>query len=59
MAQGPDPNRHTRTDPELSADRIRRGGGPGNPDSTRLGVSAWASALIALLVLVLAFVLLT
>ena len=58
MAQGPDPNRHFHTDPELSGEETRRGGGPGDPGSTRLGLSSWTSAALAVLVVVLLFVLL-
>jgi len=55
MAQGPDPNRHHDTDPELSAEEERRGRGFSSPSTTRLGLSP---PLITLLVVVLALVLL-
>lgn len=58
MAQGPDPNRHFHTDPELTADEIRRGAGPGDPSTTRLGLSSWTSAFLAALVVALLIVLL-
>lgn len=49
MAQGPDPNRHFETDPELAGDEIRAGGGPGDPGSTRMGLSSWAIAAVVVL----------
>lgn len=48
MAQGPDPNRHFETDRELTGDEIREGGGPGDPDSSRIGLSSWAIVAVAL-----------
>lgn len=58
MAQGPDPNRHFHTDRELTGEEIRKGGGPGDPSSTRMGLSSWTSAVLAILVVILLFVLL-
>lgn len=56
MAQGPDPNRNFDTDPELTGDEIREGGGPGDPASSRLGLSSWGIVALAVaLVAVLLF----
>lgn len=49
MAQGPDPNRHPETDPELSGVEQRKGGGMGSPRSTRFGLSSGAIAVLILL----------
>jgi hypothetical protein len=57
MAEGPDPNRHFETDPELSGEEEREGAGLGDPSSSRLGLSSWAVGVLAV-VLVALFVLL-
>ena len=48
MASGPDPNRFDPTDPEASAETHRRGEGPGDLSSTRLGLPSWAIVVVAL-----------
>lgn len=45
MVAGPDPNRWTEEDPQAP------NGGVGNPKTSRLGLSSWASAIIALVIL--------
>lgn len=52
MALGPDPNRLTPRDPDLSAEEQADGGGLPDPSSTRLGLSSWAIALLAVLLVV-------
>jgi hypothetical protein len=54
MAQGPDPNRETRVDRDLSGNDERSGGGVESPSTTRLGLS---SGMIAILVVILVVVL--
>ena len=51
MASGPDPNRHFGTDRENQAEEVSAGGGLGNPRSTRLGLSSWAVAGVAVVIL--------
>ena len=48
MASGPDPNRFNPPDPEAGAESYRRGEGPGDLPSTRLGLPSWAIVLVAL-----------
>jgi hypothetical protein len=50
VAEGPDPNRHPETDPELSGEEQREGAGLGNPDSTRMSLSSGAIALLTLVI---------
>lgn len=46
MVEGPDPNRHFETDPELAESEE----GMESPGSTRLGLPSWLIALVALVI---------
>ncbi len=48
MAQGPDPNRWTPTDPDTTRGRM------GDPPSTRLGLSSGGIVVLVLVILVVA-----
>lgn len=49
MAQGPDPNRNFDTDREMTPEELRSGGGPGDFRSSRLGLSSWGVAILAII----------
>jgi hypothetical protein len=52
MVHGPDPNRNFETDPEVSAEEQRRGSDIGDTRTTRLGLSSWGIAILALVLVV-------
>jgi hypothetical protein len=58
MALGPDPNRWSTRDRDLSAEEQADGGGLPDPRSTRMGLSSWTIAIIAVLLVVGAWFLL-
>lgn len=60
MALGPDPNRNSDVDHDLTGAEYARGGGMGSPRGTRAGMPTWAIVVAVLLLagLVLGLVLL-
>lgn len=47
MAQSPDPLRNPDNDREITHDELEGGGGVGDSSTSRLGLSSWTIALVA------------